>query len=30
MRDKEQCDIKALERNNPRTSVLRMRGISVA
>lgn len=30
MRDKKQCDIEALERNNPRISALRMRGISSA
>lgn len=28
MRDEKPCDIEALERNNPRISVLRMRGIS--
>lgn len=30
MRDKKQCDIEALERNNPGISVLRMGGISSA
>lgn len=30
MRDKKQCDIEALERNNPRISVLRMRESSAA